>query len=280
VAAVRNFPRPNNVVELQAFLGLFNYYRRFVPVATRMLKPLTDALQGGLWPQTKVQWSAAMDSAFAAAKAAILAVTSLDHPSPAAQVALITDASGTHVGTVLQQRRGQSAWRPLGFFSAKLSGAESRNSAFDRELLVVSSGILHFRHLLEGRQFMVFSDHKLLAGALTRVSDPRSDRQRYQKSTTKLGPAILWPTHCPGCQQRRLPPLHLHPLHLQPLHIHHLHLHPLHLQPLQLQPHRLHPRLLRQIPWQRQMRAGRFQRRGAAGRLGRLGGSSGGLPGL
>jgi RNase H-like domain found in reverse transcriptase len=123
VAVVKNFPRPNNVVELQAFLGLFNYYRRFVSAAARMLKPLTDALQGGLRPQTRVQRSAAMDSAFTAAKAAILAVTSQDHPSPAAQLVLVTDASGTHVGAVLQQRRGQLPWRPLGFFSAKLSGA-------------------------------------------------------------------------------------------------------------------------------------------------------------
>jgi Reverse transcriptase (RNA-dependent DNA polymerase) len=43
VEAVKNFPRPNNVVELQAFLGLLNYYCRFVPTAARMLKPLTDA---------------------------------------------------------------------------------------------------------------------------------------------------------------------------------------------------------------------------------------------
>jgi Reverse transcriptase (RNA-dependent DNA polymerase) len=80
VAAVKDFPRPSNVVELQAFLGLFNYYRRFVPAAAKLLKPLTDALQGGLQPQTKVLWSEAMESAFAAAKAAISAVTSLDHP--------------------------------------------------------------------------------------------------------------------------------------------------------------------------------------------------------
>jgi Reverse transcriptase (RNA-dependent DNA polymerase) len=54
VAAVRNFPRASNDVELQAFLGLFNYYRQFVPAAAKLLKPLTDALQGGLRPQTNL----------------------------------------------------------------------------------------------------------------------------------------------------------------------------------------------------------------------------------
>jgi RNase H-like domain found in reverse transcriptase len=121
-----------------------------------------------------------MLAAFDAARAAITDATLLDHPSPAADLALIMDASGSHVGAVLQRRKGQDSWRPLGFFSQKLSPTESRYSAFDRELLAVYSSILHFRHLLEGRHFTVFSDHKPLSGALTRVSDPRSDRQRRQ----------------------------------------------------------------------------------------------------
>jgi transposase InsO family protein len=180
VKAVKEFPKPTTVVEMQAFLGLYNYYRRFVPAAARLLKPLTDALQGGLKPSSKLEWTSAMDAAFSAAKSALSAATLLDHPSPAAELMLVTDASGTHVGAVLQQRRGQQAWRALGFFSQKLSDTETRYSAFDRELLAVYSGILHFRHLLEGRHFVVRSDHKPLAGALTRVSDPRSDRQRRQ----------------------------------------------------------------------------------------------------
>jgi hypothetical protein len=61
------------VVELQAFLGLFNYYRKFVPAAAKIVKPLTDALQGGLRPQHKIQWSVEQQQAFLAAKAAIAA---------------------------------------------------------------------------------------------------------------------------------------------------------------------------------------------------------------
>jgi RNase H-like domain found in reverse transcriptase len=93
---------------------------------------------------------------------------------------VVTDASSTHVGAVLQQRRSGGAWRPLGFFPRKLSTAESHYSAFDRELLAVYSSLLHFRHMLEGRRFTVFTDHKPLVGALTRVSEPKLDRQRRQ----------------------------------------------------------------------------------------------------
>jgi hypothetical protein len=45
VAAIRSFPRPTNVVEMQAFLGLFNYYRRFMQAAARIVRLLTDALR-------------------------------------------------------------------------------------------------------------------------------------------------------------------------------------------------------------------------------------------
>jgi Reverse transcriptase (RNA-dependent DNA polymerase) len=52
VAAISNFPRPSSVVQMQAFMGLFNYYRRFEPAAAKIVKSLTDALQGGLWPHS------------------------------------------------------------------------------------------------------------------------------------------------------------------------------------------------------------------------------------
>jgi RNase H-like domain found in reverse transcriptase len=85
-----------------------------------------------------------MSAAFEAARGAVSAATLLAHPSPAAELVLVTDASGSHVGAVLQQRCAGQAWRPLGFFSQKLSPAESCYSAFDRELLAVYSSILHF----------------------------------------------------------------------------------------------------------------------------------------
>jgi hypothetical protein len=58
------------VVELQAFLGVFNYYRRFVAAAENVVRPLTDALQGGPQPQSQIQWSEARLAAFETAKAA------------------------------------------------------------------------------------------------------------------------------------------------------------------------------------------------------------------
>jgi cleavage and polyadenylation specificity factor subunit 1 len=182
VAAVGNFPRPSTVQQLQAFLGMFNFYRKFVPAAAAIIRPLTDALRGGKSGKQAVQWSAAMDEAFKKAKAALQAAALLEHPAADAEISLVTDASSSHIGAALQQKRRGQPWRPLGFFSRKLSAAEERYSAFDRELLAVYAGIQHFRYMLEGRHFVVFTDHKPLLGALARVTEPKSDRQRRQLS--------------------------------------------------------------------------------------------------
>jgi RNase H-like domain found in reverse transcriptase len=104
------------MVEMQAFLGLYNYYRHFVPATAQLLKPLADALQGCLKPHARLEWTADLLAAFNVARAAISEATLLDHPSPAADLMLITDASSSHVGAVLQQRKGQGSWRPRGFF--------------------------------------------------------------------------------------------------------------------------------------------------------------------
>jgi hypothetical protein len=62
---------------------------------------------------------------------------------------------------VLQQLNGGS-WQPLVFYSKKLSGAGTRYSTFDRELLATFSAVRHFRFLLEGRQFHLLTNHKPL----------------------------------------------------------------------------------------------------------------------
>jgi RNase H-like domain found in reverse transcriptase len=120
VEAIREFPRPSTVKELQKFLGLLNFYRRFVPCAAQLLRLLTDALAG---KRRGLTWSDEMQRAFEQAKLAVAEVAELTHPDPAAPISLTTDASATHMGAVLQQWHVGS-WRLLAFFSRKLSKAE------------------------------------------------------------------------------------------------------------------------------------------------------------
>ena len=139
-------PHPQDVRGLQRFLGMINFYRRFLPGIARTLRPLTDALAGN--PRV-LNWSQELQDAFDRAKSALSSAVSLTHPSPSAEVSLVTDASNTHVGAALQQRE-LNGWRPLAFFSAKLSATQQRYSAFDRELLGVFLALRHSRFELEG----------------------------------------------------------------------------------------------------------------------------------
>jgi hypothetical protein len=81
----------------------------------------------------------------------------------------------THVGGVLQQQV-KGSWKPLGFFSRKLDSTESKYSTFDRELLACFQSIRHFRFLLEGRSFQLWTDIKPLVHAMHRVSPPWTPR--------------------------------------------------------------------------------------------------------
>ena len=85
----------------------------------------------------------------------------------------MVDASAEHVGAALQQRTAPTApWEPLGFFSRKLDAAQVRYSAYDRELLACVQGIRHFRFMLEGRRFTLYTDHKPLTFALSKAAEP------------------------------------------------------------------------------------------------------------
>jgi hypothetical protein len=178
VEAVEHRPRPATIKELQIFLGLINFSRRFIPGAASILKPLTDTLRGSTSGQQPLLWTADMEASFEAAKQALSRATWLGHPNPSSTLALHVDASASHVGAALHQRgRGCIAWQPLGFFSKKLDTAQTKWSAFDRELFACVEGIRHFWHILEGRAFTIFTDHKPLVGALARASDPWTARQ-------------------------------------------------------------------------------------------------------
>jgi hypothetical protein len=142
VAAGVDFPRPSTVKELQGFLGMVNFYRRFLPGATKLFKPLTDCLRGGPKGTTIISWETSMEKSFESAKQLLASAARLAYPVDAYPV----DVSATHVGACLQQQRpGRAGWEPLAFFSKKLEPAQVKYSAFDRELLACFLGIRHFQ---------------------------------------------------------------------------------------------------------------------------------------
>jgi RNase H-like domain found in reverse transcriptase len=182
--AVEQFPWLYTRQELQRFLGVINFYRRFLPGAARVLKPFTNALRGSGGKTRAVVWTEQREAAFQEAKQLLCRAPHLVYPDLAVVVSLAVDASASHVGVVLQQQC-QRSWQLLAFYSCKLDMAQPKFSAFDWELLAAYLAVQHFRFMLEGIQFTIFSDHKTLSFALHCVSEPWSARQ-HQTSPNLL----------------------------------------------------------------------------------------------
>jgi Reverse transcriptase (RNA-dependent DNA polymerase)/RNase H-like domain found in reverse transcriptase len=173
VEAVRVFPRPSDKQGLQRFLGTVNFYRRFLPGAAAVLRPLTEASKGPGGKKQPLQWTEEMETGFCRIKELLCSATTLAHPELAAAISFSVDASDTHMGAVLHQGAG-AARRPLAFYSKKL------DSAFDRKLLAAFLAVRHFRYLLEGRRFILYTDHKPLTFTLKKAADPLTARQQRQ----------------------------------------------------------------------------------------------------
>ena len=158
VQVILDFPVPTTHRKLREFLGLVNFYHRFIP---HVADPLNELLNGPTTSMKTVTWTKEAQAAFQAVKEALANATLLSHPDPAAPLAIMSDASDFAVGAVLQQR-AEGQWHPIAFFSRKLTPPETRYSTFVQEPLAVYLSIRHFRHMVEGREFSVFTDHKPL----------------------------------------------------------------------------------------------------------------------
>ncbi|BHF65204.1 hypothetical protein SprV_0200821400 [Sparganum proliferum] len=160
---------------MRRFIGLLNYYRRFIPHCAATLDPLTDLLRSKARP---IELCPAAHSAFETAKKALADAILLHHLSsdPPAQLILTTDASNCAVGAVLHEQVNNQL-QPLAFFSQKLQPVQTRYSTFSLELLAIYLAIRHFRHLLEGSDFSVHNDRKPHTYALKAKPDRYSPRE-------------------------------------------------------------------------------------------------------
>ena len=169
---------PTSIKELRRYLGMINYYRRFVKAAAHHLYFLFDALKAN---PKRLNWSDDMQTSFEAIKHALANSTMLHHPDPSLPLAVTSDASDVAIGAVIEQR-GPQGWEPLAFFSKKLSPTQQDWPPYDRELHAAHKAIRHFRHMVEGRKFTLYTDHQSLVPSLSKKTDAQTARQNNQLS--------------------------------------------------------------------------------------------------
>lgn len=176
VQAIRDFPPPKDVRSLRRFLGMANFYRRFLPNAAQIQAPLNALLAGAVKGSTPINLTGDALKAFSDTKESLSNAALLAHPNCQAKLALVTDASDTAMGAVLQQLQNDE-WQPLAFFSRKLKSSQTKYSPYDRELLAIYEAIKYFRYMLEARHFTVYTDHKPISYAFHERKNNCSPRQ-------------------------------------------------------------------------------------------------------
>ena len=181
VEAIREMEPPTTKVGVQRVLGLVNFYRRFVPHMDEIVLPLTELTKT---KDKNIPWPPEAAQAFEKVKTAIADATMLVHPDPTAPTALTSDASDGAIGAELAQRQDDGSWKPLAFFSRRLSAAEKKYATLDKELLALFAAIKHFAWFLDGRPFIAYTDHKPLTTILTSrtVHPPRRTRHMAEIS--------------------------------------------------------------------------------------------------
>lgn len=187
VKCIIEFPQPTTLTQLRRFLGLFNFYRRCIPKAADLLAPLVVFLEGHKnkkkHPRSNANssaeqlvWNEEATHSFEASKEAIAHATLIRHPIPSAQLSLWVDASNVAVGGSLMQL-SNNIWEPIAFYSCKLNKSQKNWSTYDRELYAIYSSIKKFRHMLEGRTFIIYTDQKPLIYAFNQKPEKCSPRQ-------------------------------------------------------------------------------------------------------
>uniref|UniRef100_A0A1Y1MEL5 RNA-directed DNA polymerase n=1 Tax=Photinus pyralis TaxID=7054 RepID=A0A1Y1MEL5_PHOPY len=154
---IGNFPRPNNLKKLRGFLGLMNYYRKFIPEFSGLSLSLVQLLRKG----ERFVWDDEKEAAFVNLKKALLNGIELFHPDWTKDFVLRTDASDQAVAGVLSQiQEGEDV--PICFLSRVLRGPEVRYSIAEKEMLAIIYCITKLKFYLIGKKFTIETDHRAL----------------------------------------------------------------------------------------------------------------------
>jgi len=176
---VKDFPVPKTQTQLKSFLGLCNYYRRFVKGFANIASPLNQLLKGNHKGRFKSgDWTDACQEAFQTLKDSLSSAPILGFPNMNKEFILSTDASGTAIGYVLGQKDDQGKEYVIAYGGRALTKDEKKWSVTDQECLAVIQGIRTFKHYLSHNKFTVFTDHKALS-YLKSLKDPQGRIGRW-----------------------------------------------------------------------------------------------------
>jgi transposase InsO family protein len=167
IEKVLNWPTPRTITDVRGFNNLANHYRRYIKGFATIALPLTNLLKGSPVKGSPVTWTSKEEQSFQALKTALTSDPVLRHPRIGQPFIIDPDSSQYCIGAVLQQSfrdpDGQIRLHPIAFESKKLTETEQNYSTQERELLAVKHALNHWRHIVEGSEIHIRTDHSSLS---------------------------------------------------------------------------------------------------------------------
>ncbi|CAF4150636.1 unnamed protein product, partial [Adineta steineri] len=161
VKSVIDFPRPKTIRDVQSFLGLTGYYRRFIKNYAKIAEPLIKQLRYTTNGNHHLQWSEQCTEAFNIMKGKLTTAPIMNTPNFEQSFILEVDACEYGLGAVLTQEYDNKKY-VIAYASRTLSAIERKYGATEREALAIVWATKHFRVYIEGSTVLIRSDCKAL----------------------------------------------------------------------------------------------------------------------
>ncbi|CAD0043000.1 unnamed protein product [Aureobasidium pullulans] len=173
ITSIKEWPTPKNLKEVQSFLGLANYNRKFISGYSQTALPLVELTK----QDTPFIWKERQQKAFEALKQACIDGPTLRMFDSGKPVHIETDASDRAIGACLTQDH-EGKRHPVAYYSRKMTPAEQNYDIHDKELLAIVAALQHWRVYAEGAPSLtILTDHKnLLTFTTTKVLNRRQVR--------------------------------------------------------------------------------------------------------
>ncbi|GJZ82267.1 putative reverse transcriptase domain-containing protein [Tanacetum coccineum] len=153
IESIKDWASPKSPIEIRHFLGLVEYYRRFIKGFSKIAKLMTKLTQ----KKVKFEWGDKQETSFQLLKHKLCSASILALPEGSEDFIVYCDASIKGLGVVLMQRE-----KVIAYASRQLKIHEKNYTTHDLELGAVVFFLKLWRHYLYGTKCTVFKDHKSL----------------------------------------------------------------------------------------------------------------------
>ena len=175
-AAILILTAPKNLKQLRSFLGSVLYLSKLIPNLSHLCHPLRPLLK----KNTKLVWTAKLETHFQSINNKVASAIENTHYNPHLETRIVCDASRAGLGAALEQR-SPTGWHTIAFGSRFLNSNEERYSINKLKLLGVVWSVEYFKNNLFGKSFIIITDHRAL---LSIMKEHRSNKS-YNSPLTR-----------------------------------------------------------------------------------------------